>query len=159
VHEMLAHLGEVGRRSPGPEAEDLRRLLLDLRDRTPVELLTADLDELHEECGALLAAASRRVRGEVAPDLARSDLAGRDLRATALRDAGLRGSLLIGADLRDVDLGAADLLGADLRGADLRGTRLQQALFLTGPQLESARGDDRTTIPAGLRRPRGWQST
>ena len=156
LHEMLAHLGEVARRSPHPAAEDLHRRLLDLRDRTPVELLTADLDELQEECGGLLAAASRRVRGAGAPDLSRTDLAGRDLRGTALRDAGLRGAVLIGADLRDVDLGAADLLGADLRGADLRGAELDDALFLTGPQLEAARGDSGTTVPAGLRRPASW---
>ncbi len=156
VHEMLAHLAEVGRRSPDPAAEDLRGRLLVLRDATPVELLTADLNELHEECGGLLAAASGRVRGDAAPDLGRADLAGKDLRRTGLRDAGLRGALLIGADLREVDLGTADLLGADLRGADLRGARLAHTLFLTGPQLESARGDERTTIPTGLRRPAGW---
>ena len=156
VHEMLAHLGEVARRSPDPAAADLHRRLLDLRDRTPEELLAADPDELHEECGGLLAAASRRIRGAGAPDLSRSDMAGRDLRATALRDAGLRGALLIGADLRDVDLGTADLLGADLRGADLRGARLDDALFLSGPQLEAARGDSRTDVPAGLRRPTSW---
>lgn len=139
VHEMLVHLDEVERRSPDPAAAALAARLWALRDATPVELLTADLDGLHEECGALLGEASRRVRGAEAPDLERSDLAGRDLRDLALRGAGLRGALLIGADLRGVDLGPADLLGADLRGADLRGADLSLALFLTGPQLAVAR--------------------
>ena len=159
VHEMLTHLGEVGRRSPDPAAENLRQRLLELRDATPVELLTADLEDVHEECGDLLAAASLRVRGPRAPDLARADLAGRDLRGRDVRSACLRGAVLIGVDLRGLDLGAVDLLGADLRGADLRGTDLHEALFLTGPQLESARGDVTTTIPAGRRRPASWAPT
>lgn len=150
VHEMLLHLGEVARRAPDPRAADLERRLLVLRDATPVELLTTDVDELHEECGALLAAASLRLRGPEAPDLSRADLAGRDLRGRDLRSASLRGSLLIAADLREADLGTADLLGADLRDADLRGADLSGTLFLTRPQVRSARTDAATGLPAGL---------
>lgn len=156
IHEMLAHLGEAAARAPDPAADRLARRLLALRDATPVELLTADLEELHEEVGDALDAASARVRGPDRPDLARTDLSGTDLRGRDLRDARLRGATLIAADLRGVDLGAADLLGADLRDADLRGARLGAALFLTGPQLASARGDRHTEVPAALRRPGHW---
>lgn len=159
IHEMLAHLAEVRRRSPDPRADALDRRLLALRDATPVELLTADLEELHEEVGDLLDAASSRVRGAeggAGPDLARADLSGLDLRARDLRGARLRGATLIAADLRDVDLGPADLLGADLRDADLRGARLGATLFLTGPQLASARGDRHTEVPALWHRPGHW---
>ena len=85
------------------------------------------------------------------PDLRRADLAGADLRDRELRDAGLRGALLIGADLRGVDLGAADLLGADLRDTDVRGADLTDVLFLTQPQVDAARGDAATRLPAALR--------
>lgn len=67
-----------------------------------------------------------------------------------------RGAWLMAADLRGADLTDADLLGADLRDADLRGADLARALFLTQPQLNGARGDDRTSIPARLARPAGW---
>ena len=67
-----------------------------------------------------------------------------------------RGAGLMAADLRGADLTDADLLGADLRDADLRGADLARALFLTQPQLNGARGDDRTSIPARLARPAGW---
>lgn len=152
VHEMLLHLQEVAERSPDPGAADLAERLLALRDETPVEILTADLDELQELCGELLAAASRRVRTPAGPDLAHADLAGQDLRDRDLRSASLRGALLLGADLRGVALDRADLLGADLRGADLRGTDLTETLFLTGPQLAGARTDERTRVPARTRR-------
>ena len=100
VHEMLAHLGEVappyaGARGARPRGTGCSRCAT----RRPVELLTLDLDELQDEVGDVLAAASARVRGD-GPDLRRTDLAGADLRDRELRDAGLRGALLIGADLR-----------------------------------------------------------
>ena len=58
--------------------------------------------------------------------------------------------------LRGQDLGSADLLGADLRDADLRGARLTDALFLAQTQVNSARGDEATELPAGLTRPSHW---
>ncbi|MDI6908779.1 pentapeptide repeat-containing protein [Nocardioides sp.] len=152
VHEMLVHLQEVARRAPDPAADDLVGRLLALRDSTPVEILTADLDELQDVCGELLAAASRRLRDPAGADLTRADLAGQDLRQRDLRSASLRGALLLGADLRAVRLASADLLGADLRGADLRGADLADVLFLTAPQLAGARTDDTTRVPGHLPR-------
>lgn len=155
VHEMLLHLDEVAERSPDPAADELAQRLSVLRDATPVEILTTDLDDLQDECGALLTAASARLRDPAGPDLTHADLAGQDLRGRDLRSASLRGALLIGVDLRDVVLDRADLLGADLRGADLRGADLTEALFLTGPQLAGARTDERTRAPARVSAPTG----
>jgi pentapeptide repeat protein len=155
VHEMLAHLREVARRTPDPAAEAAWDRLLVVRDLTPVELLTLDLDDLQGEVGDVLAAASARVRG-AGPDLRRADLAGADLRRRDLRDAALRGATLIAADLRCVRLGRADLLGADLRDADLRGADLGEALFLTQPQVDAARGDTTTRLPESLHHPGHW---
>lgn len=149
VHEMLLHLGEVADRSPDPAADALAQRLLVLRDATPVEILTTDLDDLQDECGDLLTAASARLRDPAGPDLTHADLAGQDLRGRDLRAASLRGALLIGADLREAVLDRTDLLGADLRGADLRGTDVSDALFVTGPQLAGARTDATTRTPAG----------
>ncbi len=155
VHEMLSHLREVARRTPDPAAQAAWDRLLVVRDLTPVELLTLDLDELQDEVGGLLGAASGRVRGR-GPDLSRADLAGADLRTRDLRDSSLRGALLIAADLRGAELGRADLLGADLRDADLSGAGLRDVLFLTQPQLDAARGDAGTTVPEHLHRPAHW---
>ncbi len=85
-----------------------------------------------------------------------ADLVEADLRALDLRGADLRGAEMLGADLRGADLDLADLTGADIRAADLCGADLADALFVTGSQLESARGDRTTRIPRDLRRPAHW---
>jgi uncharacterized protein YjbI with pentapeptide repeats len=68
----------------------------------------------------------------------------------------LRGALLVAARLRGADLRAADLIGADLRDAQLHGADLSSALFLTQAQVDSARGDATTVLPARLRHPAHW---
>ena len=64
---------------------------------------------------------------------------------------------LIAADLRGADVYGANFLGADLRDANLGDTDLSQCLFLTQIQLNAARGNKNTRLPAFLQRPAGWQ--
>ncbi|HEX4472794.1 MAG TPA: pentapeptide repeat-containing protein [Nocardioides sp.] len=154
LHEMLAHLAEVGRRSPDPVAAELSAEIVRMTGSTPNQLLDIDLDYLHDRVGDVLEAASARLRTGIA--YRGRDLAGRDLRRLDLRDADLRGSTLIRADLRGLELGRADLLGADLRDADVRGSRLADTFFLSQSQVNAARGDTATTIPIGLARPTHW---
>jgi uncharacterized protein YjbI with pentapeptide repeats len=73
-----------------------------------------------------------------------------------LRGANLRGAYLLAADLTGADLSKADLLGADLRAADISGANLSESIFLTQPQVQAARGDVATALPALLRRPEHW---
>jgi len=47
---------------------------------------------------------------------------------------------------------------ADLRGALVAGADLRHALFVTQPQLDAARGDAETRVPAHLRRPSHWSA-
>ena len=82
---------------------------------------------------------------------------GRDLRRRTLRERDLSMALLIAADLRGCDLSGTSLLGADLRDCDLRGADLHSSLFLLQGQLNAARGDSSTRLPAGLCRPVSWQ--
>lgn len=85
-----------------------------------------------------------------------ADLVGVRLAGADLRSADLRGAYLIGADLAGADLRSADLLGADLRAADLAGADVSGVLFLTQMQLNAARGDARTKVPADVGRPPHW---
>ncbi len=144
-----------------PLASRLTEAVRSTRDLTalgPEELAELDVDAHLGRTNPLLVEASAIARAGRGPqaDLRGADLVGVDLRRRDLRAASLRGALLVGADLRGVDLGRADLTGADLRGADLRGADLADALFVTGPQLASARGDAATRIPELLSRPAHW---
>jgi uncharacterized protein YjbI with pentapeptide repeats len=89
-------------------------------------------------------------------DLRGADLAGKDLSRADLSGASLRGACLIGAKLSGADLSMADLTGADLRGADLSGADLSGSIFVTQSQVDAARGDAGTKLPAALARPAYW---
>lgn len=123
-----------------------------------------DLEQLEPaahraKVGPLLARVSEALRADVpgrGRDRIGDDLIGANMQRADLHGISLRGAYLLGTDLRAANLSRTDLLGADLRGADLRGANLLTSLFLTQPQLDAAVGDNATTIPAWLTRPRHW---
>jgi hypothetical protein len=130
-----------------------------LAQQPPAVLLALDLPGVRAEANRLLTRASAARRSTVdgeRVDRRGADLTGRNLRGADLVRANLRGALLIGADLRRADLRLADLIGADCRGCDLRGADLSTALFVTQAQLDAAKGDADTRLPAGRRRPGHW---
>ncbi|WP_137724748.1 pentapeptide repeat-containing protein [Prescottella subtropica] len=164
LHELLWYLDESLRR---PVAGDLVPELSRLQEETAAlagadaaTLVALDVPAHRERVNTLLLAVSERVRAS-APGRPRShrgaDLMGAKLAGKDLRGANLRGAWLIGADLRRTDLRCADVIGADLRGADLSGADLSEALFLTQFQVNAARGDARTVLPATLSRPAHWR--
>ena len=148
LHEVLWYLAEP--------VDALRAERSAMSERVEALGPDADVDAVRAEAGELLGRVSSSVRGPGGRSMARADLVGKDLRRRPLAGASLRGALLMGADLRGVDLGRADLLGADLRGADVRGASLEGVLFLTNPQVTSARGDAATGLPARVHRPSSW---
>ena len=169
LHEMLWYLAEATQRCFDPEASrDAARYsgtIEKVFGGGPDELLALDVQELHAEVRSLLMAVSEEVRAsyfatgdDQDPELRPgADLIGKDLRSRRLSGADLRGSYLIASDLRGSDLTAADLLGADLRDAKIEGANLSRALYLTQPQINAARGDVRTLLPACLASPSHWR--
>lgn len=163
LHELLWYLtealtlpaasassGELG--AAQAETERLTHLGAD-------ELLALDVTAHRREVNTLLLRASELARAGVRgkkKDCRGADLVGAKLKGADLRGASLRGALLIGADLRGANLGWADLTGADCRGADLRGADLSDSIFLIQSQLDAAKGDAATSVPAGLHRPAHW---
>jgi len=163
LHELLWYLGGTlalhAAAEVHPAAEAARERVAGLTRLGAADLLALDVAAERAAVNEVLLRASalartqavRRPRNRRGADLIGARMKGADLRA-----ADLRGAYLIGADLRDADLRLADLIGADLRDADLRGADLTGALFVTRTQLNAARGDARTRIPAGLDRPAHW---
>ena len=163
LHELLWYLTEALTLPPArPIHRDLRRALDETERLTrgsPEKLAELDMVGVRHGVNGLLVQTSDLVRATV-PGRKKNhrgaDLVGARLTGANLRGANLRGAYLIAADLKNADLRTADLIGADLRNADLSGADLTGSFFLTQSQLNSARGDSTTRLPADLTRPGHW---
>ncbi|MFF9011578.1 pentapeptide repeat-containing protein [Streptomyces sp. NPDC014870] len=163
LHELLRYLTEaLARPAARPVHAELRKLLArveGLTEGSADALEKLDVAAVRGEVNPLLLKTSALVRsaaGAKVKSRRGADLIGARLRGAKLRGADLRGALLIAADLSGADLSLADVIGADLRDADLSGADLTDALFLTQPQLNSARGDATTRLPGAFERPAHW---
>lgn len=143
--DIQAILTVLGRRNHKYETKD-KYLDLHLTDLRGAVLFHADLSE----------ADLIRADLELA-DLIRANLFHADLLGADLSGADLSGADLSGADLGGADLGGAALSGAHLDGADLLGDDLSRNFTLTQPQLDEAKGDASTKLPAGLHMPDRWK--
>jgi uncharacterized protein YjbI with pentapeptide repeats len=165
LHELLWYLSEALTLQPAHPLHQELNLALEETERlthnSPDALIKLDVAAHRQEINNLLLRASELVRAEFKhkkKELRGADLIGAKLKGADLRGANLRGAYLIGADLRDADLRLADLIGADFRDADLRGANLTGSLFLIQSQLDSARGNSETRLPASLTHPTHWQT-
>ncbi|MGW3206893.1 pentapeptide repeat-containing protein [Streptomyces sp. NPDC001135] len=172
LHELLWYLTEaLGLPAARPVRPELRRALEEterLTRQTPEELAALDVAAHRQQVNVLLLRTSELARAGVADaksgkkgrgkgkDRRGADLIGARLRGADLRGASLRGAYLIAADLTGADLRDADMIGADLRDADLTDADLTGAFFLTQPQLNAARGNAGTRLPASVTRPVHW---
>nr|WP_211221435.1 pentapeptide repeat-containing protein [Ktedonobacter racemifer] len=163
LHELLWYLSEALTLQPAHPLHQELNLALEETERlthnSPDALISLDVAAHRQEINNLLLRASELVRAEFKhkkKELRGADLIGAKLRGSDLRGANLRGAYLIGADLRDADLRLADLIGADFRDADLRGANLTESIFLIQSQLDSAKGNSETRLPASLTHPTHW---
>jgi hypothetical protein len=169
LHELLWYLDEaitlVGpSRDAAPWLKAFEHVRL-LSDRSAGELAGLDVDAEYDAARDLLAEASEIARAAVWRAKGRrggrspgpgSDLAGARLAGADFRGITIRGSIAIAADLSGALLGRCDVLGVDMRDADLSGADLDGAIYLTQMQVNSARGDASTVLPAGFERPSSW---
>jgi uncharacterized protein YjbI with pentapeptide repeats len=163
LNELIWYLTEALTLQPARSLHgDLGRALDEterLTHQGPDDLVELDVAAHRQDVNRLLLRTSELVRAG-APrqkvDRRGADLIGKNLRGADLRGANLRGAYLIGADLRGADLRMADLIGVDFRGADLAGADLTDSIFLTQFQINAAKGDLGTRLPAALHRPPHW---
>lgn len=164
LHELLWYLSEALTLEPARPVHAALRQAFDETERLTREsadvLEKLDVAAHRAAVNGLLLRTSELVRaGHRGKDRRGADLIGARLKGADLRGANLRGAYLIGADLRGADLRQADLIGADLRGADLAGADLTGSIFLTQAQINAAKGDAATRLPAALTRPSHWPDT
>jgi uncharacterized protein YjbI with pentapeptide repeats len=163
LHELLWYLAQARALDPARSLharitaayEQVERITLSALDT----LLAVDVPSHREDVNELLLKASKLTRATVKGkkrDHRGADLIGAKLKGAVLSGANLRGAYLIAADLRQADLRLADVIGADFRDTDLRGADLTDALFLTQSQVNAARGDQATRIPATVTSPPHW---
>ncbi|CAH1231316.1 hypothetical protein PAECIP111891_06813 [Paenibacillus allorhizoplanae] len=173
LHELLWYLTEALTLPSTDEIHgELSTLVAEterLTNLDPDSLITLDVAAHRAAVNVLLLRASELVREAalreyVIPKGRRkaygrgADLIGAKLKGADLRASNLRGAYLIAADLRGADLRKADLIGADLRDTDLRGADLSDSLFLTQFQVNAAKGDKHTKLPAYLTPPAHFSS-
>ncbi len=173
LHELLWYMTEA---LSWPAAAPVHAAMTAARDTTeqltlqePEAVLKLDIPGLRYEINELLLQASeltrQAVRSSLKPAPARqknygrgADLIGARMKKADLRCVSLRGAYLIAADLSGADLRAADLIGADFRDTNICGADLSTSLFLTQFQVNAAKGDAATRLPATLARPDHWSS-
>lgn len=167
LHEMLWYLHEaLGIQAAQPIYNDLLAALEEtehLTKQSPEYILSINVPEHRMKINDLLLRTSELVRPKTSNKKfgkkfkRGSDFIGANLRKADLKGANLRGALLIAADLREADLRLADLIGADFRDADLSGADLTGSIFLTQAQVNAAKGNVHTKLPASLRIPEHWK--
>ncbi|MFP7478953.1 pentapeptide repeat-containing protein [Terribacillus saccharophilus] len=129
-------------------------------------LQSLDIMELRMPINELLSKTSVHIRGTITNsmpgkrklDYRGADWIGKNAKGKDLRAADFRGAYLIAADLKHADLRAVDFIGADLRDANLEGADLSTSMFLTQMQINSAKGNKQTQLPAYLVQPSHWAS-
>lgn len=171
LHELLWYLTEtLGWAAAGAIHNAVAELLEKTEQLTllqPEALLKLDVAAHRGEVNELLLRASELTREAVRRKLKQApkrqktygrgaDLIGARLTGADLRCVSLRGAYLIAADLSGADLRAADLIGADFRDTNICGADLSDSLFLTQFQINAAKGDAATKLPAALTAPAHW---
>jgi uncharacterized protein YjbI with pentapeptide repeats len=164
LHEMLWYLNEIltiqAAKSIHKEVKQSIKDTDNLTNNSPEFILSIDVAEHRKKVNKLLIRTSELVRAQV-PKIQKNtpggmDYLGAKLRGADLKGANLRSALLIAADLRDADMRWSDVIGADFRDADISGANLTESIFLTQAQVNAAKGNKHTKLPAPLVTPAHW---
>ncbi|AGF54337.1 hypothetical protein Cspa_c05430 [Clostridium saccharoperbutylacetonicum N1-4(HMT)] len=171
LHEMLWYLTQAANVQTEEKIKTKLNSLIsemnNITQSTPEVIIKLDVEAYRDKVNYLLKQTSEAVRNKVLKGqksslkhkktiAGRADFFGANLKKISLRGADLRGAFLIAANLSENDLTGADLIGADLRDADLSGTNLENAIFVTQAQINTAKGNASTKLPKGITRPMHW---
>lgn len=120
------------------------------------EILHMDIEEYKSSVNKVLKLVSGR--GAVFPsdETDSKDYFGKNFRHANLNGRDFSMALMIAANLEGCSLQRTNFLGADIRDANIKDTDLSDCIFLTQMQINSAKGNSNTKLPANLSRPSSW---
>jgi uncharacterized protein YjbI with pentapeptide repeats len=161
LHEMLWYLSMVY----SLEKEEALRVMSNIIIQETIEftllkpeaLLKLNLVIHREKVNEVLRKASDQVRSKFAGKSNKTvskNYIGKNLKNVNLRGADLSGALLIATDMSNNDLSGVNLIGADMRDTNIKGANLENSIFITQQQVNTANGDAHTKLPPALTAPK-----
>jgi len=124
---------------------------------TPAEILRIDIEEYRTRVNQVLKKVSSRIAAIPSDKTNGKDYFGKNFRQANLNGRDFSMALMIAANLEGCSLQGTNFLGADIRDANIENTDLSGSIFLTQMQINSAKGNSNTKLPANLSRPSRWE--
>lgn len=147
-------------------AKDLKSSLLELifigktfYEKDLNTLLAVDIDAFGQQANKILKEISNNILLKYQKTNSthkQLDYMGKNLTKKTLIGKDFSMSYLIAANLEGCDLYAANFLGADMRDVNIKNADLQNSIFLTQSQVNSAIGNANTKLPDFLNVPSSW---
>lgn len=160
LHQMLWYLTDAFSATLEIQVKkDIEALILENEQMTsqpPAAILAQDLDTYRTKVNTLLKQVIKHMSANSASGGASKKFFGKNFKKTDLEKTDFSMSLMIAANLKGCHLRGSNFLGADLRDAVIEDTDLSECLFLTQMQINSAKGNANTKLPAGLCHPVSW---
>lgn len=120
------------------------------------DILRLDVTSYRMKVNDVLKRVTRNLSGNSSKGT-RKDYIGSTFKGENLDGRDLSMSLLIAANLEGCSLKGVNFLGADMRDANIKNADLSESVFLTQMQVNSARGNSNTRLPAKLHIPDSWE--
>jgi len=173
LHQMLWYLIEASSICATKDLwEDIARLIEEnnhMTDITPDKILELDLeqykkrvDRILKKSSDLVALSFKKPEGQEKQENTdkekMSDYIGKNLQKKDLAGKDFSLCLMIAANIKGCKLKGANFLGTDMRDTNIEDADLSESFFLTQGQINAARGNAGTKLPAGLIRPLTWKS-
>lgn len=163
LHQMLWYLAETSMiRCAGNLRDEINVLIGENKKMTnlePEEIIAINISIYKENVNQVLKDTSELVQLEVNGKISKkheTDFFGKNLKNVNLKGKDFSMSLIIAADLEGCNLYGANFLGADIRDTNIIGADLSQSIYLTQMQVNSAKGNRTTKLPARLSYPNNW---
>lgn len=172
LHEMLWYLGDALTFVSNKNIKDqLNSRIQEIEQLTKLDansIMNIDIEKYRIKVNSILRMTNEIVKDKISQYKINNsknkknlklgyDFIGANLTDTNLTGANFAGALLIASNMKNTDLKGANLIGADLRDADIRGANLEDAIFLTQYQINTAIGNCKTKLPKSLERPPHWE--